>query len=484
MSDYYSLPELPHGWVYTQLGDLIEPSKEKIDPSVTDTLRYIGLEHIEKDTGKILSYGTSEEVTSTKSIFYEGDLLYGKLRPYLNKVCVPDFNGVCSTDILVFKKSASLSNKYLKYRMLCQDFVRFANQNSTGVNHPRVDYNKISTFILPLPPLAEQHRIVAKIEELFTKLDAGVVSLKKAKLQLNQYRQAILQSAFEGKITRQWRQDNKEYVEKCSQYYRKLSTEPIEYSGLQATYNVPDSWVWITLSEIILSMKNGVSKRPKESESGVIVLRLADVAEGVINICNPRRINLSTNEIDSYRLTNGDLLFVRVNGSPNIVGRSILYEDNSEITCYSDHLIKVSIKSDLYNPKFLSILANSSMSRKYINRVAVTTAGQMTINQSMLLKLPIIGLPLQEQNIIVKEIDSRFSIINEIEKLIDQNLARLASLRRSLLDQAFSGQLVPQDPNDEPAEKLLERIRAERAQKDGSLQTVKARKARKQASLT
>ncbi len=97
-----NLPELLTGWVETQLGGIVYLSDEKVEPLAIQEMPYIGLEHIEKDTGKLLGIGKSNEVRSTKSKFYSGDLLYGKLRPYLNKVYLANFDGVCSTDILVF----------------------------------------------------------------------------------------------------------------------------------------------------------------------------------------------------------------------------------------------------------------------------------------------------------------------------------------------------------------------------------------------
>ncbi|CAG1769911.1 partial Type-1 restriction enzyme EcoKI specificity protein, partial [uncultured bacterium] len=133
------LSPTPEGWCLANVGDVIEPSSEKIDPLKIQEMPYIGLEHIEKDTGELLGQGRSNDVRSTKTRFYSGDLLYGKLRPYLNKVYVADFDGICSTDILVFSKNPYASSKYLSFRFLCGDFVRYANRNVSGVQHPRVD---------------------------------------------------------------------------------------------------------------------------------------------------------------------------------------------------------------------------------------------------------------------------------------------------------------------------------------------------------
>jgi len=204
---------MPKGWTLTELGKIVEPSKEKVNPLAIEKAPYIGLEHIEKDTGKLLGYSFSDEVRSTKNRFHSGNLLYGKLRPYLNKVVVAKFDGVCSTDILVFPDTPFIANEFLAYRFLCSDFVRFASLNVSGVQHPRVDFQTLSKFTIALPPLTEQHRIVAKIDELFSDLDAGVEALKKAKAQLKLYRQAVLKAAFEGRLTAAWREANKGELE-------------------------------------------------------------------------------------------------------------------------------------------------------------------------------------------------------------------------------------------------------------------------------
>jgi len=225
MGEGNGLPELPQGWVWTSLGGITEPSKEKVNPQEIQKMPYIGLEHIEKDTGRLLDFGYSDEVRSTKAVFHRGDLLYGKLRPYLNKVHIADFDGVCSTDILVFPKSPYVSNRYLLYRLLSGDFVRYANLNVSGVQHPRANFKTLSQFPVALPPSAEQQRIVARIEELFTQLDAGVAALEQAQAQLRRYRQAVLKAAVEGELTREWRELHQEELEPASALLERILEE-------------------------------------------------------------------------------------------------------------------------------------------------------------------------------------------------------------------------------------------------------------------
>ena len=168
---------LPEGWIFLPFGN-IKPSTKRFDPIKEENRRYVGLEHIEKDTGRIIGSRESKTAVSLKTIFCKGDLLYGKLRPYLNKVVVADFDGVCSTDILVFQQNPFIANIFLKLCLLKSDFVEFANSTVTGVQHPRTSHKKLSDYPIPLPPLSEQHRIISKIESIFGKIDAEFVILK------------------------------------------------------------------------------------------------------------------------------------------------------------------------------------------------------------------------------------------------------------------------------------------------------------------
>ncbi len=194
---------LPKGWIRTKIGFTIDPSKDRFDPITNKNKTFIGLEHIESNTGKIIRKGESKNLTSTKTIFRSGDILYGRLRPYLNKVCVPNFNGVCSTDILVLKKNSFLSNRFIALFFATNCFVTYANANMTGVQHPRISFKKISIFTIPLPPLNEQHRIVTKIESIFGRIDAIEKQVNDSLIKLDHLKKSVLKKAFEGKLVPQ-----------------------------------------------------------------------------------------------------------------------------------------------------------------------------------------------------------------------------------------------------------------------------------------
>ena len=201
---------LPKGWIKTKIGTILEPTKKKFEPQNSNNRIFIGLEHVESNTGKILGKGNSMNTKSTKTVFHSGDILYGKLRPYLNKVCIPNFDGVCSTDILVFPQNENFSNKYVSYFLSSPEIVRFATRNSTGMHHPRIKFELISKCNIPLPPINEQKRIVSKIQSIFAQIDTKQQKLEKLASQIRsvsdsfaELKSSILKKAFEGRLVPQ-----------------------------------------------------------------------------------------------------------------------------------------------------------------------------------------------------------------------------------------------------------------------------------------
>jgi type I restriction enzyme S subunit len=194
---------LPVGWRWVTLGQIASPWKERYKPSESSGERFVGLEHIESGTGRILGEGDSSSLKSTKTRFNCGDVLYGRLRPYLNKVWVAIFNGVCSTDILVFPKSSSYDSRYLARFISTPDFVRYATQNMKGVQHPRISFQSLSEYRIPFPTLVEQKEIVQRVERFLSLCDETETSIRGSLSQAAKLRQAILRRAFSGSLVPQ-----------------------------------------------------------------------------------------------------------------------------------------------------------------------------------------------------------------------------------------------------------------------------------------
>jgi len=427
--------ELPQGWVETKLENVISHSTEKFDPLIQPNQIFIGLKHIEKNSGEINGKGNSKETKSLKTIFHQGDILYGKLRPYFNKICIPNFNGVCSTDILVFQKNKLIENKFLKFFLMGNNFVSFCTQNMTGTQYPRISYKKISEFIFLLPPLNEQKRIASKIEELFSKINYAKQSLEHTKLQLEQYRKSLLVSAFEGKLTEQWRKENK--INENSE-------------------NSP-------LGDLILFSKNGFTGKPNELKKGMPRLGIETITQSdsiYIDESMHKFIEISKSQIDRYRAKIGDLFVCRQNGNQNYVGKCAVFKEIISPMIFSDSLIQFRINTKLMSSTYLAFFLNSHLGRRQIEKFCSTTAGNFSINGTNFKKIMIQYPSLLEQQKIISQIEQDFSLIENTIQIVESSLQNLETMKMSVLKQAFEGKLVPQDPNDEPASVLLEKIKS------------------------
>ena len=206
------------------IGEALAPRNEKVAPADYPELPYIGLDDIEAHSMRLLGSKPAASMKSSAKRFYPGDVLYSRLRPYLNKVWSSDRNGICSSEFIVIPGNHFVDARFLALRLNAMDFVSFANSLNAG-DRPRVDFDQISTFCLPPFSLGCQRRIVAKIEELFSELDKGVESLKTTRAKLNVYRQTVLKHAFEGKLTVRWREENKDKLETPEQLLARIKQE-------------------------------------------------------------------------------------------------------------------------------------------------------------------------------------------------------------------------------------------------------------------
>ena len=332
------------------------------------------------------------------------------------------------------------------------------------------DINKLPIY---LPPLPEQQRIVAKIEELFTKLDAGVAALQKAKALLKQYRQSVLKAAVEGKLTEEWRRENGKRIETASVLLERIQAErkqrlgskykppkPVDSSNLP---DLPDGWVWATWEDI-LSNEDGAFKRGPFGSSlkkSMFVESGYKVYEQYCPInddCSFERYFITEQkykEMESFAVQAGDYL-ISCSGS---LGKITQVPSQFKKGIINQALLRVRINTKFYSAPFFMHFFGSPYFQK---QLLTNTTGSAIQNLKGVRELKAIPIPLmsiQEQDIIVKEIDRLFSIIDESELIINTELKHSQSLRQSILKRAFEGKLVPQDPNDEPVSVLLERIK-------------------------
>lgn len=470
--------DLPHGWVYTTLGELahINPKFDANQLGADSMVSFIPMKCVEEQTGRIDLAFTRKlsEVKKGYTAFQNGDILFAKITPCMENgklAIVHDLkNGVGfgSTEFHVIRLPDDISKKLLFYFLLREDLRREARNRMTGsAGQLRVPASFIQDLELPLPPLPEQHRIVAKIEQLFSDLDAGVAALENAKQQLKRYRQSVLQSAVTGKLTATWRTAHQPELEPASVLLDRIRAEraakqngkqkplpPLDTSELA---ELPEGWEWTNWETISPRVTVGFVGPMKHEyvEEGIPFLRSQNVRENRfdpdgLRFISPdfhRRISKSTLHPD-------DLVVVR-SGSVGVT--CVIPEYLDEANCADLVVIQ---KPLCFLPQFGAYYMNS-LAKKFIRQGQVGVA-LIHFNTQSVAELSIPLPPLAEQAQIVAEVERRLSVADQIEKTIDASLLQSERLRQSILKKAFSGKLVPQDPTDEPAEQLLERILATR----------------------
>ena len=323
--------------------------------------------------------------------------------------------------------------------------------SDSGLN---LTHERFRGLQIPIAPLAEQKRIVAAIEEAFSKLDAGEAGLQKVRQQLRHLRNTVLSAAVTGKLTDQLAEDVP-----IRTSIPLLGLTQVEDTMLEA---LPESWEWVTLGSVS-EIAGGIQKQPKRApnKNPVAFLRVANVGRGQLDLSQIHNIELFEGELARYGLRSGDLLVVEGNGSPEQIGRCALWSAQIEVCTHQNHLIRVRPKEYLLS-KYLELFWNSPGGSRRVQNVASSTSGLHTLSTGKLKVLPVALPPVAEQIRIAAEVERQFSFIDAAERAVETGLLRSAALRRSILKAAFEGKLVPQDPTDEPASVLLERIRAER----------------------
>ena len=397
--------------------------------------------------------------------------------------------GFGSTEFHVFRPYHGIEARYIYYFVSSEGFRRRAERKMSGaVGQRRVPTAYVAEHEIPIPPSPEQERIVAKFDELFSELDKGIESLQTARTQLNVYRQAVLKHAFEGKLTAQWRDENQDKLETTEQLLARIGREradrheqqikqweqdgangprprapkpvrrmtPDELEGLPPR---PNGWLWERLAWMTCGVEYGTAA--KSAKTGrVAVLRMGNIQNTVFD-WSDLVYTSDDAEIEKYSLKPGDVLFNRTN-SPELVGKTASYR-GEQPAIFAGYLIRVNHDPQVVDGQHLNLFLNSHVARTHGNSVKTDGVNQSNINGAKLVNYPFPYCSLEEQREIVRILDAKHTVINELETEIDRQLQRAVALRQSILARAFSGTLVPQDPSDEPASVLLERVRAEKA---------------------
>lgn len=424
--------ELPPTWVLTTLGAVTDyGNTEKVEPSEIPASAWVlELEDIEKDSSRILQRRTQFErqSLSAKNRFNAGDVLYGKLRPYLNKVVIADGPGFCSTEIVPVQAGSVLDRRYLLHWFKHPAFLKYVEAASHGMNMPRLGTDAGRSAPMVLAPRHEQTRIADQLDILLARIHACQDRLHTIPALLKRFRQAVLGAAASGELIE-----------------NGASKPPL-----------------IELRRAIAEpLRNGKSVR---DGVGLPVLRLTSLKQTDIDLNETKTGDWTgVREVRRFLIQDGDYLVSRGNGSKDLVGRGGLVVGCSGDIAFPDTMIRIRPDTEQLLPDYLKYVWEAPFVRRQIEQSAKTTAGIWKVSQTDLERVELPMPTIEEQAEIAQLVGKFLGLANRIEYRLSAAIKHAQRLESLMLSKAFRGELVPQDPSDEPANALLARIVAERS---------------------
>ena len=451
---------LPEGWEWTTIGAIRKDSSHSINPA-KQPYQYFELYSVPSYPSARPDIVRGSEIGSNKQSIKENSVLLCKINPRINRVWVvgsySEYPKIASTEWIAFDPVAEIYPKYLRYFMMQDAFRDHLAHNSSGVGGSlmRVRPSTIVDYPFPLAPLPAQHRIVSEIEKQFTRLDAAVAALRRAKANLARYKAAVLKAAVEGRLVAQDPNDEpaaellaRILAERRAQWEaanpKKTYVEPkgVEVAGLP---ELPVGWVWATVEQLSWDSSYGTSQKCDYEASGPPVLRIPNIVLGYVDLSD-MKYAINGDELNSDRsksLAPGDLLIIRTNGSRKLIGRSALVRHAFISPHYfASYLIRFRLVPLGSIADWVTAIWDSEWIRTQVELGAATSAGQYNISSTVLARLVIPLPPELDQGRIVQDVDRQLTSVRAIEHVIDANLSRADRLRQGVLGKAFRGELV------------------------------------------
>lgn len=454
--------DLPQGWKFSTLEDITENHDGKRIP-ISAKLR-------EGIKGKYPYYGASGIIDYVNKSLFDGKyLLIGEDGANLLARKTPIafiVNGKfwVNNHAHVLTTLGDIPLEFLSYFINSIDLSNWIS----GTAQPKLNQTNMNKISIPLPPLNEQKRIVEEIEKSLSELEHTKNILKNIKLQLEQSKQSLLKFAFEGKLTKKWRQKNKTNM---NDVFKKIEQgKKNQNKKLQNIvpdeddfFEIPDEWNWIKLGTVSKEIQYGTSEKATTTKSKIPVLRMGNIQDGELNFDKLKYYPNNWKNFKTFELEDGDVLFNRTN-SAELVGKTAVYMDCHPTAVFAGYLIRVKLLEGTYIPSLLSNYINSIFGKLYIKTVVTQQVGQANVNSTKLTMMPLPLMSFEEQKEIFSQLELYFSLIKNTKNVVNSLLSKLETLYSTILKKAFEGKLVTQDPNDEPAEILLQKIKQEKEQ--------------------
>lgn len=481
-----TVSDLPKSWTKLNIGDVAEYVQRGKSPKYAAVsilpvinqkcVRWLGVdvEHVK--------YIHEDQVPKWDEVRYlrRSDILWNSTGTgTIGRACIyrDELNqAVVDSHVTIIRTNAEIVFPNYVFYFIMSPLVQtdIEEMQSGSTNQVELSKKAIVEKIIPIPPVEEQQRIVEKIEVLFARLDKGEEAVRKVQKSLARYRQSILKAAVTGQLTADWRAERAGQLEHGSDLLARVLKlrreiwegrgkykEPIEPDTSDLP-ELPEEWVWASVDQLAKIM-GGLTKNSKRKEMPMTrpMLRVANVYQNRLKLDEIHQSGITEGELARVLLQARDILVVEGNGSKSQIGRMAVWSGEIPDAVHQNHLIKVRLIESVL-AEFLVTWFQSILGRQVVEKVASSTSGLYTLSISKIAAM-VAPLPsLEEVNVIMEEVEVAHAKIASLKNWCETELNRSASLRQSILKDAFAGKLVEQDPMDEPASELLARIAAEK----------------------
>lgn len=503
---------LPAGWAEAQLGDCLLSIVGGGTPS-RNIARYFegAIPWFTVKDMKSLKPSDAEEHISGEAVANSAtnvvppDTLICATRIALGRAIRPTVECAINQDLKALIVGAGVDSDFLLYWTLANE--QMIQSKGTGTTVSGIRLETLRSLPLLLPPSLEQIRIVQKLEELLSDLDEGVAELRKAESKLLSYRQSLLKSALEGQLTTDWRAANGKPKEAGADLLQRILSERRAHwekkqlakfkeqgkappKNWQAKYvepvrpdpdklpTLPEDWAWASLDQLLSQLRSGSAETSTREVTPFPILKSSAVRQGAIDFSALNYVTEQQSREENF-LAQGDLLITRLSGSVEYVGCCVTIDHlPDEAVQYPDRIFCGKMTPGFERlGAYIAYWLRSPAARARIEAAAKSTAGHKRISMSDLQPFPIPLPPLDELYVITRRVKNLIDERATLDASVTNGLLQAVAQRKNLLKAAFTGQLVPQDPNDEPASELLARIRAARDSKaGGSIASKRGRK--------
>lgn len=419
----FDFDNLPEGWTVAKLSD-VTVKVANVNPldEPDRQFHYVDISGVDNSSFEIVNtreFFGLDAPSRAKRPIAAGDILFSNVRTYLRNIAVvPDrLNGqLASTGFTVLRPGSVVLSAYVYLWVLTDHFNDTVSPKQTGSSYPATTDRVVRDQHIPLPPLAEQERIVAKVEALLVRVQSVRQRLAAVPDILKHFRQAVLAHACCGKLTEDWRGTDID----------------------DGNNGLPVGWSRRPLSELCTAFQYGSSKK-SDDLGDVPVLRMGNLQDGGIDWSNLKYSSDAT-EIDKYSLEPNTVLFNRTN-SPELVGKTSIYR-GEQPAVFAGYLIRL-VNGPEIDPEYLNFSLNEQSFREYCMRVKSDGVSQSNINAKKLAAYEMPHPPLDEQQEIVRRVNDLFALAGSIEQRVAEATRRAETMMQSILARAFRGELVP-----------------------------------------